>query len=517
MQLINRIAEELYKDEFNVLLINPPYPRRYGGGIVPPISLCYLAASLRQIGANPALLDLALLLPNYKLDDTYELRELIHTFLEKSSSRSPKLIGIGPLVTASLRSTREIIQACRTSCRATIIVGGPLCAVPGFSTVAKEYLNVDAYVVGDGETPITAIWKAIDTGLNLKSVSPIVAIPGIVEMQPFREQNLDLLPLPARDLLPQDGYQSSRRRSLSSSRMTAAFLSRGCPYSCSFCAAPLASGKAVRKVSTNRITEEVRACVAAGFKTIIFYDDCLFIKSPKLERSVLDFAEAVHKADWDGTFQLELRCDAVASLSDEALSALLGAGCRQINMGIEKAHTTQLQELRKRLSPEIARQACEKIRSTKMRAAGTFIIGGPTENKENIEATIDFAVSLPLDFAHFNPMALYPGTALFDQVFGTSASGSWLELCLDQHIAPQGDILWSNSQIPLDYIMSSIRDAYARFYTEERLQIVLTKHEEGDRESISRSYEILAYDRAHSWIDKGLVPQTDHVGELISC
>jgi hypothetical protein len=233
---------------------------------------------------------------------------------------------------------------------------------------------------------------------------------------------------------------------------------------------------------------------------------------------VLGFVEAINNANWKGTFQLELRCDAVASLSDEAFSALVEAGCRQINMGIEKAHVAQLQQLRKRLSPEVAREACERIASTKMRAAGTFIAGGPNETKDDIEATIDFAISLPLDFAHFNPMAIYPGTALFHQVYGASASGSWLDLCLNREIAPQGDILWSSSQMSLDYIMGCIKAAYTRFYTHERLKCVLERQEELEWESISTSYEILAQDRARSWTDKSPASQSANpAGELISC
>ena len=515
MQLIESVGESI--QNCDVLLINPPYPRRFGGGLVPPIGLCYLAAVLRRTGARPAIVDLALWLPTYELQDASDLEGLVEHLLKECSPDSPKLIGIGPLVTASLHSTQTIVKACRRHCSATVVVGGPLCSVPGFSKVAKSYLDVDAFVAGDGETPIAAIWHAVDGRTGLESVNPRIAIPGMMEMEPFREPNLNLLPVPARDLLQHDGYQSSRRRSFNLSRMTAAFLSRGCPYSCSFCAAPLSSGKVVRKLSTHRITEEVAACGSAGFQTIIFYDDCLFIKSPKLESSVLEFVEAVNRSGWKGTFQLELRCDAVASLSRGALFALADAGCRQVNMGIEKAHTVQLQRLRKRLSPDIAREAVDIIAATNMRAAGTFILGGPGETRDDIEATIDFAVSMPLDFAHFNPMALYPGTSLFEQVFGPSASASWLELCLDREIAPKGDILWSDSEIRLDYIIESIKNGYSQFYTNGRLGRVLTKHDESESEGIRMSYEILARDRADSWTSGSPLGQVDSRGGLISC
>jgi radical SAM superfamily enzyme YgiQ (UPF0313 family) len=300
--------------------------------------------------------------------------------------------------------------------------------------------------------------------------------------------------------------------------MTAAFVSRGCPYSCSFCAAPLSSGKAVRHLSSARITEEIVECGLAGFTDIIFYDDCLFIRSPKLEDKVLQFSEAVKTARWNGRFQLELRCDAVLALSDRAISALVEAGCRQINMGIEKAQTGQLQRLRKRLSPEVAREACQRIASTSMRAAATFILGGPGETNEDLDLTVDFALSLPLDFAHFNPLALYPGTTLFEEQFGPTASADWLSTCLDLGLAPLGDILWRSHDLPLDTITDAIAGAYRRFYSPPRLNRLLAKLPKGEHIAVALAYEVLATERARSWVGRnGTDSSSIEEGAPVAC
>ncbi len=97
----------------DVLLINPPYVRRYGGGVVPPIGLCYLAASLRRAGAIPTILDLAAAFPDYHLENTEGPIQVVQSFLESSVRKVPVLVGIGPLVTATLRPTHDIIKACR--------------------------------------------------------------------------------------------------------------------------------------------------------------------------------------------------------------------------------------------------------------------------------------------------------------------------------------------------------------------------------------------------------------------
>jgi anaerobic magnesium-protoporphyrin IX monomethyl ester cyclase len=485
----------------DALLINPPYPRRFGGGLVPPIGLCYLAASLREAGSKPIIVDLAPHFPDYGREDAAIVREIVRHLIGKLRAKPPLLIGVGPLVTANLRSSHDIIEVCRKETSSLVITGGPLCSAPGISSVSKHYLDVDLFVAGDGEAPLVSIWQGL-TRQSSSFSSPGIGCPGQPEPPPFREHNLDLLPLPARDLLRSDLYKCSARRDMGEARMTAAFLSRGCPYSCSFCAAPLSSGKSIRRLSSARITQELSACDRAGIEHIVFYDDCLFVKAPSLNHRVLSFAESIAAARWNGTFQLELRCDAVSSLSDEALNALINVGCRQINMGIEKGHVAGLERLRKRLSPETAREACEKIANSGLRAAGTFIIGGPGERKSEMEATIDFALSLPLDFAQFNPMAVYPGTTLFDEMF--SSSSDWLSLCLDDELSPLGDILWRSEETPLNIVLDSVEYAYTHFYTDERLERVLSRLPGSEREGVTQTYYVLSKDRARSWRERNL-------------
>ena len=151
----------------------------------------------------------------------------------------------------------------------------------------------------------------------------------------------------------------------------------------------------MRRLSRERISDELKSCAELGYTDLIFYDDCLFIRSPRLNHRVLEFCDAAESSGWRGTYQMELRCDAVVSLSDEALRALTATGCRQINMGIEKAHTSRLALLEKRLTPDVAREACERLSSSGIRGAGTFILGGVEESPRILEETVEFALSLP--------------------------------------------------------------------------------------------------------------------------
>jgi hypothetical protein len=168
-------------------------------------------------------------------------------------------------------------------------------------------------------------------------------------------------------------------------------------------------------------------------------------------------------------------------------------------MGIEKGHIAALKQMRKRLTPETARGACERLAAFGIRAAGTFILGGNGEQADDLVATVDFACSLPLDFAHFNPLAVYPGTQLYDETFG--ASTPWLPLCLDPSWAPRGDILWRSDKLALADITAAVVDAYRRFYSDDRLARVPAKLPESERSAAAAAYALLADGRAASLTD----------------
>jgi len=465
---------------------------------MPPIGLCYLASSLRAQRAEVEIVDLAAISSQIgrgaNLGDGSELEEIVAERL----SHEPRLVGVGPLTTASLKSTHRLVEITRRYSDALVVVGGPLCSAPDVSSVVRDYLRPDYYVAGDGERPICAIWSSI-TGADAPHGIRGVARPDDAPPVPHREPVLDLLPLPARDLLS-DIYYPSVRRAMGrpAGKTTVAFLSRGCPFCCTFCAAPLSSGNTVRRMSSRRIGEEFSACAAAGYTHLVLYDDCLFFPSPQVDAQVFDFVDSIARSGWRGKYQLEMRCDALLAVSDEALSALQESGCRQINMGIEKAEASQLERFRKRLSPDHARRAVERLSSTRLRSAGTFIIGAPGETPKHVESTIGFALSLPLDFAQFNALALYPGTVLFHEVFGDRSKAGWLPLCLDEDLAPFGDILWSGADLPLHAIFDHIAVAYQQFYSASRLAVVRTKLDEEEQLTVAEAYSVLAIERVSS-------------------
>ena len=171
--------------------------------------------------------------------------------------------------------------------------------------------------------PIERIWRAVRDGrppIALADV-PGIGVPGSKRTSAYWASDLDSVPVPDRGLVGES--TASARRSIHDGRTTAAFLSRGCPYSCTFCAAPITSGRRVRRFSRQRVIAEVKSCQENGYDTIIFYDDCLFVRGAQLNARIDEFASSLSAAGWSGAYQLELRADAVVAMSAEALESLV--------------------------------------------------------------------------------------------------------------------------------------------------------------------------------------------------
>src|SRR5262245_4991772 len=92
-------------NEIRVLLVNPPYLRRHGSGVVPPMGLAFLGGVLEEKGCSVSILDLA---ADEDLGDGLApgvVRDRIRDHLD-ALGRPPTLVGVGPLVSANLRQAK---------------------------------------------------------------------------------------------------------------------------------------------------------------------------------------------------------------------------------------------------------------------------------------------------------------------------------------------------------------------------------------------------------------------------
>jgi len=138
--------------------------------------------------------------------------------------------------------------------------------------------------------------------------------------------DLDALPFPARDLLPNERYVYP----LLGSPVATLQTSRGCPYPCGYyCPYPLVEGTAWRSQSAERIHAELREVVEHhGIRKIYFRDATFTLDQKRIAR----LCELIRASGWRLEWMCETRVDC---LGDALLEQMAASGCVGMLIGVE--------------------------------------------------------------------------------------------------------------------------------------------------------------------------------------
>ena len=90
------------------------------------------------------------------------------------------------------------------------------------------------------------------------------------------------------------------------------------------------------------------------------------------------------------------------------------AGVRHIYYGLESGNQDVLDYYNKKITIDQIKNALKLANKMNFVTLGYFIFGAPLETKKHIENTINFANSLPLDFAIFYRLAYTQGSDLWN-------------------------------------------------------------------------------------------------------
>ncbi len=406
-----------------VLLMSVPYTteERYGKTIkklvgpslLPPLGLAYIAAVIRKMeDVDVRILDTAI--ENMDMTDIKE-------FLEKNRF---DLIGISMMTPMYGKFLKLIKQIKPITKETPILVGGPHASILPVETL-KENPEVDYTVFGEGEAIMP------DLILHLQGKKKIEDVEGIAYRQgndiklnkPKKLiENLDTLPFPALDLLPIKKYipAPSTYRRLPTLHMIA---SRGCPFYCTYCSAQSIFGRVHRAYSPKRMMDELEWIIDKyGAKDIFFLDD-LFTKDKEWVHAVCDeiLKRGIHK-------KICWSCSTRVSMVDyEMLKKMKKAGCWQIHFGVESGSQRLLNLIKKGITLEQSKNAMKICRKAGIQTRAYFMLGLPTETREESLQTIRFAKDIDPDYVKYSLTTPYPGTELFDIIKkeGNLKTESW--------------------------------------------------------------------------------------------
>lgn len=453
--------KNITKENCDILLIHPSYHRRKGSGTVPPIGLAYLVSFLSQTGFTSKIFDCSLYFDGL---DTIKIEKMKNWLRKQLILTNPRLaIGIGPCTTSAIRSIIAVKDVCTEIYpHIPLIFGGPLTLIPNQEWLFFEQLGAFAIIKGDGEYALSHILTQLHEG---KGHSNIPGVQNSINQQvkPYFMKELDSLPYPSWNLFDMNAYKPSIKRDLFVYPFAPLIGSRGCPHNCNFCI----SGQLIeyRKHSFKYIVEQVQILRKNyNIKSIIFYDDSLFPDQSKINEEINSFAGLIFQSAPDILWQVEIRPDVFTRISDDTFKYIYSCGCRQMNIGIEKASASQLKSISKEYDIEQLKKTCQSVAKIcpKMRLTGTFILGGPDETLESIQENIEYSTQLNLLFAHYYPLELYPGTSSYSSVFGQN-NRVWFDKVMTDKL-PWGEIIYENDTISSTQLMDLAHYAYRYFY-----------------------------------------------------
>jgi radical SAM superfamily enzyme YgiQ (UPF0313 family) len=332
-------------------------------------------------------------------------------FGELLDELKPDIVGI-TCQSALVYSTLETARIVKQKYPQTIVaVGGVHASLRPRDLLGSE--NVDLVVRGEGEETFLEICTAF------QGQEPLAGIPGIsyrgasaeITETPDREmaKDLDSFPMPALDLVPIEKYRISPDMR-TGSRLGLVITSRGCPYACMFCANKLLTKRTYRLRSIPSVIEEIDYYLEHyRIDQLMIFDDNFAVDKKRTLELCAEFVRRGYpeKFNW----WTEARVDV---LDEEILTAMKRAGCSIISLGLESGNQRLLDLIKKNITLEQTRKTVEIIHKVGIKSRASFILGLPTETREESLQTIRFAYSLPLDQVRFSIATPFPGTELWD-------------------------------------------------------------------------------------------------------
>jgi radical SAM superfamily enzyme YgiQ (UPF0313 family) len=146
-------------------------------------------------------------------------------------------------------------------------------------------------------------------------------------------------------------------------------------------------------------------------------------------------------------------------VDDEVLTLMKKAGCRTVYMGIESGSSRMLELMGKKLSIQDMEKGIRLVKKHGITVTGSFILGLPTETKEEMNKTVELALSLPLDGVTFFTFTPYPQTPLTD----LARKHGWVSDDWRHYSGHPGTLPFIPAGTDADYLLKMQAAAYRRF------------------------------------------------------
>ena len=270
-------------------------------------------------------------------------------------------------------------------------------------------------------------WSKVK-GLVYRSEGSGIVKSAIVKNEMEREKDLDKINFPDYDAMRLQDYINTGYKFHTNYKMNApVWTTRGCPYRCAYCTAPLQNGKLVRTHSIKYMVEWIKSLYyKEGIRLVNIIDDNFTFN--------IDYAKEFCKAMISLNLK-DLRFGIPSGIriqrTDVELFHLMKqAGFEYLTIAPESGSAAVLNRMKKDLDLRIIPQKVKEIKEAGLKVHGLFIIGYPGETEEDLKKTVKLIRDCKFNFFFLSNFQPLPGTPVYDELV---KSGDIAEGLLPKH------------------------------------------------------------------------------------
>lgn len=404
-----------------ILCLNPPFKTEFGrlsrtsrspaitksGTIYYPIWLCYVAGILEEAGFEVKVVDSCAY--EYDMEKTLEIVSAFKPDLTVIDTSTPSIYSDCRMGT----SIKKLFPNCFV-----VLMGTHPSALPAETLQIES--SIDAVAVGEADYTIRDLscclakagWER--GALELSHREGILqAVEGLawrrgeeIVINRRREfiDNLDELPFVSqvyKKHLDVKKYFFAASDYPEIQIMTA----RGCIAQCTFCVYPQTiHGGKYRMRSPVNIADEFQ-WVTENLPEVreIGIEDDTFTGS---QSRVIEFCKELLKRN----IRIKWYCNTRVDIRYESMQWMKKAGCVLVTVGYESANKKILNNIKKRITPEMILEFSKNTRRAGLLVHGCFMAGNRGETKETLKESLQLALKMMDDTMQFFPLMVYPGT-----------------------------------------------------------------------------------------------------------
>jgi anaerobic magnesium-protoporphyrin IX monomethyl ester cyclase len=419
----------LFNETKTVKKLHPPF--------APPLSLLYIASSLVTHEHDVDFIDVTCESDPYGMikQKLKDCNAIILNLIPGNQNASATL-------TKFIRENNPDVP---------IIIEGNYCTINPINAM-NHILLAEVCINGEGEHIINDVINAFEGKGSLKQIPGLLIRDKeriITGKPPHLIKDLDIIPIPLRQLTKQYDYGMMNGIHLCKPKFTSIITSRGCPHHCRFCNTNYINGS-YRQRSAESIIQELKE-INEEYQSVMIEDDN-FLADKKRAKEIFN---GIIKERIDLEFFI---AGARVDSADRSLYRMMTkAGVKFISFGIESGNQEILDYYHKGITISQIKDAIDLANEMGIFTWGNFIFGAPIETKRHFQDTLDFSLSLKLDLAFYRPLSYRYGSEL------------WGEGVKNGYIEDDEDFIYvssknSESNLSTYDISTFCKKAFKRFY-----------------------------------------------------